>query len=83
MLSDLAKTLDFKCHVVDKASALMKELADGTYESIYVILVSNVTFSTARARWLHFLNGSRNDDQKHCLQDLESKRGCKFIKADK
>lgn len=44
MLSDLAKALDFKCQVVDKVSALLKELAVGSYESNYPILGSKVTF---------------------------------------
>lgn len=55
MLSDLAKALDFKCQVVDKVAALLRELTVGMYESNYLILGSNVTFPIARARWLHFL----------------------------
>lgn len=54
MLSDLAKALDFKCQVVDKVAALMKELTFGAYESNYPILGSNVTLPMTSARWLHF-----------------------------
>lgn len=55
MLSDLGKALDFKCQVIDKVSALLKELTFGTYESNYPALASNVTFKMTRTRCLYFL----------------------------
>lgn len=48
MFSDLAKALDLKRQVVDKVSALLKELTVGMYESSYPKLGSNVKLQIAK-----------------------------------
>lgn len=48
VFSDLAKALDLKRQVVDKVSALLKELTVGMYESSYPKWGSNVKLQTAK-----------------------------------
>lgn len=48
VLSDLANTLDLKRQVVDKVSALLKELTVGMYESSYPNLGSSVKLQKAK-----------------------------------